>query len=49
LAIRGLPALGQLTVLAASMVALIVFETVRYADARRAIRHGHRPGSASTT
>ena len=49
LAVLRVPAIGQLAVLAAVMVALIAFETVRYADARRAIRHGHPPGSASTT
>jgi hypothetical protein len=43
LAVLRLPAVGQLAVLAAVMVALIAFETVHYADARRAIRHGtHR-------
>jgi low temperature requirement protein LtrA len=44
-AVRNVPALGQLAIVAAVMVALIVFETVRYAEARQAIRHGKSPGS----
>jgi low temperature requirement protein LtrA len=44
LAVRNVPALGQLAIVAAVMVALIVFETVRYAEARQAIRHGQSPG-----
>jgi hypothetical protein len=38
LAVGSLPALAQLAVLAAVLVALIAFEVVRYAEARAAIR-----------
>jgi low temperature requirement protein LtrA len=43
LAVGGLPALGQLGVLAAVLVALICFEVVRYREARAAVRgeEGH--------
>ncbi|WP_448624832.1 low temperature requirement protein A [Geodermatophilus sp. URMC 64] len=43
LAVGTLPALAQLGVLAAVLVALICFEVVRYAEARAAVRaeHGH--------
>jgi low temperature requirement protein LtrA len=37
--VAGLPALATLTVLAAVLVALITYETVRYAEQRHAIRH----------
>ncbi len=37
--VAGLPALATLTVLAAVLVALIAYETVRYAEQRHAIRH----------
>ncbi len=49
LAVLRLPAVGQLAVLAAVMVALIAFETVHYADARRAIRHGDAPTDQTTS
>jgi low temperature requirement protein LtrA len=38
LALGRVPALGALAVLAATLVALIAFEVVRYADARAAVR-----------
>lgn len=36
-----IPALGQLVAIAVLVWALVVFETVRYADLRNAVRHGH--------
>ncbi len=48
LAVLRLPAIVQLGVLAAIMVTLVGFETLRYADARRAIRHGHGPADSPT-
>ena len=46
LAVRSLPALAQLGIVAALLVGLIGFETIRYGAARDAIRHGHRPASS---
>jgi low temperature requirement protein LtrA len=47
--IGNVPALGQLGVLAALLTALVVFETIRYAEARDELRHGSHeaadPGS----
>lgn len=43
----GVASLATLGVLAAILTALIVYEVVRYADARERVRHGVAPGEAA--
>jgi hypothetical protein len=45
----NVPALGALGIVAAVLVATFTYETIRYAEAREAVRHGNSTGHPDYT